>query len=1106
MTNLASPKLAWRRARALLTPLACGLFLLAASHFTRQAAIAQVVILQDGGEVQVQVPEQVKAARGGGGKPGQPPMPPQPGQPGAPPATPGQPDPNAKPGETKPEEGKPIKRPDKPLKPANPDELKAVPDEDGLVRFSFIGQPWVDVVEWVSQISGMPVDWTELPSDFLNLATPSGSRGYAPEEVRDLINKHLLARGYTMLEDRGLLSVHKTKDINSALVPRVRPDELLTRRPHEFVKVSFPLDWLVAEGAAEELAPYSSPNGKLTALKSTNRLEALDAVTNLRQIYEVIRQEQSRDSQERLVEEIVIKHIKAQVVREKLEEFLGIENKKNARPMNPQEMQMQQQMMQMQMQQQAQQQAQGAAAKKPAGKTETRFIVNENRNSVIAHAPPDRMATIRETIKLLDVAPAQQHSLQEYLGRMQTYRLASLDPKEVVRILDETGGLDPSTRLTADEKNRAIVANASPHDHLKVQKLIEKLDGSARQFKVVRLRRLAADQVAGTIDTLMGQPKEKKKQRRPYYDFYDFGYGGYGGNQESQSDDKFRVDADVENNRILLWCNETELQLVMELLEQLGEIAGRGSDPSTVRVVDSLSVEDEAEFLRRLGQAWKTLAPNDLQLPAPAAPKDQSPAADIEQPSDNKDGPASTKTTTKDQPKTKDGNKDKNKDKDKDKDKDKRARLAPRRSATYLVARSEPLDEATNVRHSADEATDDAAPAPSESSPSAAKAADTPAPIQEEPASSPDAQTEPNADAAPATGSEADPRSRADGRRTTTTARARGAAPDPRELPPVTISRGADGKYVISSQDPRALDLLEELMVQMAPHRKDYHIFKLKYAYAGWVKLNLTDFFEDKESAGKERMNMFWFGEQSDPDKDKGKLSKRRKLKFISDIDTNTILAQNATDEQLKTIQDLIDMYDVPEPVNTQAARVTHVYTIRYSKPSVIADVIKDAFRDLLSDNDKALQQQQQPGGDKNSQQRYAGGGGSTYIQQYSFGESGGQREPERTKVSFKGKLSLGVDDATRTLVVSTEGQILAEVIGQMVKTLDRAANGASNVQIVGPGSGANMKHVQQVLEKILGEQQGKPAQPANGQPMPGAQPGQGGPRGQMPVQAVNEG
>ena len=84
---------------------------------------------------------------------------------------------------------KSVRRPSEPLSPPKPEELKVRPDEKGRVRFNFNGQPWPAVLEWLAQISGMSLDWQELPADYLNLAT---QRSYTIEEARDLINRHLL--------------------------------------------------------------------------------------------------------------------------------------------------------------------------------------------------------------------------------------------------------------------------------------------------------------------------------------------------------------------------------------------------------------------------------------------------------------------------------------------------------------------------------------------------------------------------------------------------------------------------------------------------------------------------------------------------------------------------------------------------------------------------------------------------------------------------------------------------------------------------------------------------------------------------------------------------
>ncbi|MCY2962699.1 MAG: hypothetical protein NT069_03450 [Planctomycetota bacterium] len=130
-----------------------------------------------------------------------------------------------------------VTRPELPEIPPDADELKLRPDSDGKLKFNFQGQPWSAVVEWLAEVSGLSLDWQELPAGFLNLRT---QQSYSVEEARDLINRHLLDRGFTLLKDGEILSVMKITKLDPSLVPRLEPDELLDAMPHDFVRVTFP--------------------------------------------------------------------------------------------------------------------------------------------------------------------------------------------------------------------------------------------------------------------------------------------------------------------------------------------------------------------------------------------------------------------------------------------------------------------------------------------------------------------------------------------------------------------------------------------------------------------------------------------------------------------------------------------------------------------------------------------------------------------------------------------------------------------------------------------------------------------------------------------------
>ncbi len=107
--------------------------------------------------------------------------------------------------------------------------------EDQRVAFEFRNQGWPELIEWLSALSGRPIDWQELPGDRVNVTTPGR---YTVDEVRDLLNRHLLSRGYTLLALDGGYTIVKCDAINPALVPRVEESELQKLEDHSFVRVS----------------------------------------------------------------------------------------------------------------------------------------------------------------------------------------------------------------------------------------------------------------------------------------------------------------------------------------------------------------------------------------------------------------------------------------------------------------------------------------------------------------------------------------------------------------------------------------------------------------------------------------------------------------------------------------------------------------------------------------------------------------------------------------------------------------------------------------------------------------------------------------------------
>ncbi len=931
------------------------------------------------------------------------------GMPGAKPPTPV----DAKPAEGKGDEKKPdaeAKKDGEPPAPkiirrdstlddkSNPDEFKAMVGDDGRVAFAFRNQPWVDLVQWLADISDLPLDWLELPGDRVNLRSPGR---YTVEETRDLFNRYLLARGFTLLEIDGGLTVAKTESINPAIVPRVSPRDLERLPMHSFVRTSLDVGWLSAEKLSEELKPMISSNGKLTALTTTNRIEAMDAAVNLRQVSELLDRELDNASRESLAPEFKLRHLPAEEAKIMLEQFLGVEKKKET-PLTPQQIQMQQQM---------RGQEQGAPPQEK--KIEISIVANPRQNSVIIRAPADRVAVATEFLSRVDVPRDGLFSLSDVQSRVQVFRLASLDPEKLIEIVGEMNVLEPTTRVRVDKDNNALIVSGSAADRYIINSLIERLDGSGRSFEVLPLRRLDAAEVAESIAFLMGQKdedKDKDNNRRSYYSYF----GGGNDDKDDKEKDEFRVTANVRYRQVLLWANESEMAEVRSLLIKLGELPPPGGNSQTVRILDASATPETFEYLQRLRQQWSRLSPNPLELPDADHFSDPNERPEVEDATDDVDG-APEKPVE---------------------DQDEEPQKKPIDDSSVASVDLISQQQLTTVQ----------APAGNE-------------PVTNEPAG-----------IEPVDGDSADIRSAKDFDRMFRPQPEKRPAPsDDGEAASIRVELDSNGNLVLISPDTDALDRLENLMLQITPPKRPYRVFHIRHASASWMRLNLEDYFKDMEDDKKSDADSFysWYWGSGDDGEDKGPsgLGKGVKLRFVDDLDTNTLVVSGASGEQLQTIAELIELWDVVEPVNKRKARITQLLKIEFGKADKIAETVKEAYRDLLSSNDKSFAKGggggEKSGGGKEDVAKSRGGSGSE-LQNTESGRDGGGAD-----FSFKGKLSLGIDEVGNTILVSAEGEPLLELVAEMIDQLDQAARPQGEVKIVELSGNINGDRLKAALKAL---------------------------------------
>ena len=875
---------------------------------------------------------------------------------------------------------------------AGPLQEEVEVNDEGYVSFNLKGQPWEAVLQWLADSSKLSFDWGELPGDTLNLTT---TRRYSLAEARDIINRHLLARGYSLVLNGEFLSVMKLGDLKPSLIPRVAPEDLEKQMDHTLCKVSFDLNWLIADEAVTELEPMLTAAGKINKLSRTNRLEVIDTAASLRDIYQILQDEQSDTGQEQLVKTFRLEHRRAGEVIVLLRELLGIDPPPGGGGAGGSSRDIGQIANVMkQMTQQLQRMGNNAAKGGSGGRepTKTRLVLNPRENMILVQAMPDQMALIDKAIQQIDVPIDESGSLLQNMNRMQVYRLETVNPQTLVDLLQELGDMAPGTVLKVDSDKKAIMAYASLADHLTIRTLVERLDQSGRSVQVVTLRRLEADYVAGTIRALMLPPKKEQSNSR--YSFF----SRYSSNQSNQDEsDQFKVEADIENNRLLIYANKVEMDEIYVLLQKLGEIPNPDAADSGIRVFELSPGEDAHDVIERIRMLWHRK--NEIRNNLPPKQKEDA----------GEDDPEGEAADPKAKPqKVSDNVTSRSKGQPTDVIADSNARRAL--SAEDFFRFAEQPSVAATVAQRQQYA---AQSGPTEVSDARLTTRSILTYFPEDP---------------PA-----------------------GDAP-----PPVQFSLTPDGQLIVSCDDPEALLELEDMLREVMQPAPKYKVFNLKYATPSWVTLNLEDYFKAEEETESSMTYDWYWGYRPSTKKKSGSpsLGRRRQPTFIYDNFTSTILVRDADRRQLKIIQDLINVYDVPEPADTRAMRVTKLFKLRNAKAANVAQAVKDVFRDLLSSNDRALEKKE---------------GQQSQTRVYSYFR-GGQDDggDDDSPIRFKGLLSVGVEPNSDTLVVSSTAALM-DTISELILELDKAGETSAALQVVKLDSSVDVQLIQERLSKALG-------------------------------------
>lgn len=478
--------------------------------------------------------------------------------------------------------------------------------DNKTVRLEFQEQEWLPVLQWLADIRKLNLDWQQLPDGKVNLAS---AKEYRVKDAEDLINMQLLARGFTLLQSGEVLRLAPLKNLDVTLVPRVEADKLAELPRHQFVRVTFPLDWMIAEEAATEFKPLISPYGQLFPMASSNRLEAIDAVVNLRELYRLLTRAEGDEGRRERVAEFRLKHRKAEDVAANVRKLLGIAGKETPAPEATQALL---DIETTRLRSEAIKQIGAAAQPLLVEKTDVQLVVNEKENSILVSGRPDKIELARQAIDAMDKPEPPVETSWETLNRVKIYQVEGFDPTTISRLLatlQQRGNIRKETQIQYEAAYNRLVVVASPEDHLTIAKIIENFRTERRRAEVLPLEQVDAAYATKAIQLVLKNPSRPASAPGP------------------ASEGSFQIEADTTHNRLLLWATPEESAEVRQFLGRLGETFTGETATSKMHVV-RLHGAKSADILARLKRAWDEIgnAPMIIEGTQPESPAAIAPA------------------------------------------------------------------------------------------------------------------------------------------------------------------------------------------------------------------------------------------------------------------------------------------------------------------------------------------------------------------------------------------------------------------------------------------------------------------------------------------------
>ncbi|HYV35783.1 MAG TPA: secretin N-terminal domain-containing protein, partial [Gemmataceae bacterium] len=250
-----------------------------------------------------------------------------------------------KPGETKgmvqdPKDKKPAEKAKEAEKQKETPKVEDPADKKYSMQFA--QQPWAQVMDWLKDITGLPIITTQFPTGTLKFAPPvdpvtKKPKEYTIPEIIDVLNEALLQQKYLIIRREASIMVWPADEpLPLELVKHVQVDDVYSKLAKtEFVRINYQLRSMQSDIFAPSVKKMMGPFGQVIPLEEANQLILIESVGNLREIVRTINKIEKDNEDQAGSYTYVCKYCRAAIAAEKLKDILGDPDKSGSAGTNP---------------------------------------------------------------------------------------------------------------------------------------------------------------------------------------------------------------------------------------------------------------------------------------------------------------------------------------------------------------------------------------------------------------------------------------------------------------------------------------------------------------------------------------------------------------------------------------------------------------------------------------------------------------------------------------------------------------------------------------------------------------------------------------------------